>query len=177
MYVARVGPGERNALQMHVDSNDEDDCPELVVMVGCPLAGKTLHATQAFAKTHVVVGCNTMAIDRRRSHRRRENETQTLFLQAIRQGGRRIVVDACNASRASRAAYIRVGRDLGYRVSICFVDRSLTDVNQAIRGVQNRKQQRSYMARLQYFRHNFQFPTMEERVDRIDRVSAILPCP
>ena len=170
---------------------------ELVIVVGCPLAGKTLHAQHMYSKTHTIIDeTNTIQNTKQNSHQhtagsvvhppdiahkskqnptrkttaRTKTNLENEFFRAIQRGDRRIVVDSCNASRTDRSVFAHVGRELGYRVVICFIDRSLTDVELLIRAVSNRNQQRSYLMRLNYFRDHFQFPSLEEPVDHIVRV-------
>jgi hypothetical protein len=134
---------------------------DLVLVVGCPLGGKTAHVEAAFGATHDVV---------RASYPDSLDRTFAAFVRLVQSGARRIVIDACNASRDDRERFVRVGKHLGYRVGIIFVAGSLTDAELRIQAIGSVRERRRQRARMQRYRDKFQFPSMAEKVDSIVRV-------
>src|SRR5262245_27148597 len=84
--------------------------PELVILVGLPAAGKTTFYHERFAATHVQVSKDLM--------RNRSGKQQRLLelIDSALAGGRSVVADNINATRADRAALIAAGRRRGAAV-------------------------------------------------------------
>lgn len=83
---------------------------ECVILIGLPASGKTTFYRERFAGTHDHVSKDLM-----RNVRHPERRQQALIAESLA-GGRSVVVDNTNPTRAIRAAIIEAARARGARV-------------------------------------------------------------
>jgi predicted kinase len=84
---------------------------ECVILIGLPASGKTTFYRERFAGTHDHVSKDLM-----RNVRHPERRQQALIAESLA-GGRSLVVDNTNATKAIRAAIIEAARRHGARVA------------------------------------------------------------
>ena len=90
---------------------------QLVIFVGLPGSGKSTHYLANFAATHVQISKDLLPP--------KDRKGDTKMLAMIRDAiasGRSVVVDNTNASAASRAPIIAIGRQFGARVIAYYFD-------------------------------------------------------
>ena len=89
---------------------------ELVIFVGLPGSGKSTYYAAHFAATHVQISKDLMP-----NARSRENRQQNMIEGALA-GGRNVVVDNTNPSRAIREPIVAAGKRYGARVIAYYFD-------------------------------------------------------
>jgi predicted kinase len=94
---------------------------ECVILIGLPAAGKTSFYRQRFLGSH-----DHVSKDRLRNHARPERRQQQLLESALA-AGRSVVVDNTNATRAARAAIIKIARAHGAAVHGYYLPTDATD--------------------------------------------------
>lgn len=85
---------------------------EAVIFVGLQGAGKTTYFAENFAQTHVHVSRDIQKTAAR----------EAAVIEECLTSGRSFVIDDTNATRASRAAYIRKAKAAGFRVAGYFFE-------------------------------------------------------
>jgi len=85
---------------------------EAVIFIGLQGAGKTTYFNEKFAQTHVHVSRDVQKTAPRKA----------AVMDECLKSGRSFVIDDTNATRASRAAYVRNAKAAGFRVIGYFFD-------------------------------------------------------
>ena len=107
--------------------------PECVILIGLPASGKTSFYRERFAGTHDHVSKDLIRNTRKPERRQRE------LIAASLAGGRSVVVDNTNPSRAARAGIVDVAREHGANVVAYFFETAAGDALRRNRARQGRE--------------------------------------
>ena len=161
-----------NDVVTETKNNDGDEGAEqaaphlqLIVLCGLQAAGKSTFYRKYFAQTHVLVSKDLLGNNKRPAVRQRQ-----LLGEAL-QGGRSVVVDNTNVTRAERAELVGLGKEYEAEVMCYYFP---LDVKRSLE--QNR--QRSGKARvpdvaLFASRKRFEVPEWDEGFDRFYTVGIV----
>ena len=137
---------------------------ELIVFVGLPGSGKTTYYRAHFAATHAHVSKDLWPNAARR------DERQVREIDAALGGGKSVVVDNTNPSRAVRAPLVALGRRHGARIVAVYFE---TDVRRAImRNRQREGRERVPVVAIFTTKKKLVPPALDEGFDEVQVVAS-----